>query len=146
MNFEFNEWKDLYVADPAAFEEKRIDALQGYIDSVEEKGRKALEQTLFRIEMTRRRSKSPLQSAIEASRLMWESFDKLKDSLEELQSAAQHYEEEAKDSSRSASNTLTLVGSSSAQDEPTKLKHSSVEPTPQQPFRAAATVIQFKSR
>lgn len=141
MNFEFNEWKDLYVADPAAFEEKRIDALQGYIDSVEEKGRKALEQTLFRIEMTRRRSKSPLQSAIEASRLMWESFDKLKDSLEELQSAAQHYEDEAKDSRRSNSNTLTLVGASIAQDEPT-----TVEPTPQQPFRPVATVIQFKSR
>lgn len=146
MNFEFNEWKDLYVADPAAFEEKRIDALQGYIDSVEEKGRKALEQTLFRIEMTRRRSKSPLQSAIEASRLMWESFDKLKDSLEELQSAAQHYEEQAKDSRRSNSNTLTLVDNASVQDEPTKPEPTSVEPAPQPLSRPAATVIQFKSR
>ncbi|GLR26300.1 DUF3135 domain-containing protein [Limnobacter litoralis] len=145
MKFEFNEWKELYATDPDAFEVKRIDALQGYIDSVEEKGRKALEQTLFRIEMTRKRSKSPLQSAIEASRLMWESFDKLKGSLEEFQSAAQQLEDSAKANHVNASNTLRLVGA----DDLANVESDSqptVRPQPIAESLPKASVIQFRPR
>lgn len=84
-NFDFKEWADLYQVDPVAFEQRREAVLEGYVASVDPEARQALEQTLFRIRMTRERSKSPLQAAIESSKLMWESFGKLREQVEILE-------------------------------------------------------------
>lgn len=84
-DFDFKEWADLYQVDPLAFEQRREAVLEGYIASVEPDRRLALEQTLFRIRMIRQRSKSPLQSAMESSKLMWESFGKLREQVGKLE-------------------------------------------------------------
>ena len=84
-NFDFKEWADLYQVDPVAFEQRREAVLEGYIASVDPEARQALEQTLFRIRMIRQRSKSPLQAAMESSKLMWESFGKLREQVEILE-------------------------------------------------------------
>ncbi|BET26067.1 uncharacterized protein DUF3135 [Limnobacter thiooxidans] len=84
-NFDFKEWADLYQVDPVAFEQRREAVLEGYVASVDPEARQALEQTLFRIRMIRQRSKSPLQAAMESSKLMWESFGKLREQVEILE-------------------------------------------------------------
>ncbi len=84
-NFDFKEWADLYQADPEAFDARREAVLQNFIDNANPESRKSLEQTLFRIKMIRQRSKSPLQSAIESSKLMWESFGKLREEVQHLE-------------------------------------------------------------
>jgi hypothetical protein len=84
-NFDFKEWADLYQVDPDAFEQRREAVLEGYVASVDPEARQALEQTLFRIRMIRQRSKSPLQAAMESSKLMWESFGKLREQVEILE-------------------------------------------------------------
>lgn len=83
--FDFKEWADLYKVDPVAFEQRREAVLEGYVASVEPENRLALEQTLFKIRMIRQRSKSPLQSAMESSKLMWESFGKLREQVQKLE-------------------------------------------------------------
>ena len=84
-NFDFKEWADLYQVDPVAFEQRREAVLEGYVASVDPEARQALEQTLFRIRMVRQRSKSPLQAAMESSKLMWESFGKLREQVDILE-------------------------------------------------------------
>jgi len=90
MKFDFNEWANLHAVDPEAFEQRRGAVLESVIQSVPEGERRhALEQTLFRIEMIRRRAKSPLKAALDASNLMWESFGKLRENIDQLQKEAQ---------------------------------------------------------
>ncbi|MCR2746945.1 DUF3135 domain-containing protein [Limnobacter parvus] len=84
-HFDFKEWADLYQVDPIAFEQRREAVLEGYVASVDPERRLALEQTLFKIRMVRQRSKSPLQSAMESSKLMWESFGKLREQVNKLE-------------------------------------------------------------
>ena len=84
-HFDFKEWADLYQVDPVAFEQRREAVLEGYVASVDQEHRHSLEQTLFKIRMIRQRSKSPLQSAMESSKLMWESFGKLREQVQKLE-------------------------------------------------------------
>lgn len=84
-HFDFKEWADLYQVDPAAFEQRREAVLEDYVASVDPERRQAMEQTLFKIRMIRQRSKSPLQSAMESSKLMWESFGKLREQVQKLE-------------------------------------------------------------
>lgn len=84
-HFDFKEWADLYKVDPVAFEQRREAVLEGYVASVDPDRRLALEQTLFKIRMIRQRSKSPLQSAMESSKLMWESFGKMREQVNKLE-------------------------------------------------------------
>jgi hypothetical protein len=84
-HFDFKEWADLYQVDPVAFEQRREAVLEGYVATVDTENRLALEQTLFKIRMVRQRSKSPLQSALESSKLMWESFGKLREHVQKLE-------------------------------------------------------------
>lgn len=87
MDFNFKEWSDLYEVDPEAYERRRGAVLEHFVQSAEPERRLALEQTLFRIEMSRKLSKTPLKTALEASNMMWESFGKLREQLDLLQEA-----------------------------------------------------------
>jgi len=99
QDFDFENWSELHNSDPAEFERKREAALQEFIEKANPDSRLMLEQTLFTLQMHKQKAKSPLQSAIFASNLMWESFGKLRTSMEEARSAF----EEARPS-------LSLVG------------------------------------
>lgn len=87
MDFKFEEWAELYRTNPEVFEIRRLEALRSCIDSADPAHKKALEHTLFKIEMTRKKSQAPLQAALESSKLMWEAFAQLKYNVETLQSA-----------------------------------------------------------
>ncbi|HEY1058703.1 MAG TPA: DUF3135 domain-containing protein [Limnobacter sp.] len=110
-DFDFKEWADLYQVDPDAFNARKEAVLAHFVEQAPEENRPALEQTLFRIRMTARRSKSPLQSAMEANKLMWESFGKLREKLEEFEqlSAATSQDTPPR------TNSLRLIGADSTQ-------------------------------
>jgi len=101
MDFNFKEWSDLYQVDPEAYERRRGAVLEHFIQSADPDSRLALEQTLFKLEMVRKRAKTPLKSAIEASKLMWESFGKLQEQIDVLQTTTQPVDK--------PSNTLRLL-------------------------------------
>ena len=84
-HFDFKEWADLYETDPTAFEQRREAALGHLINNAKPEYRQSLEHTMFRIRMIRQKSKSPLQSALESSKLMWESFGKLREQVQTLE-------------------------------------------------------------
>ena len=107
IQFEFEDWANLYKTDPEAFEMRRGAALEAYIQQAPEENRQRLEQTLFRIEMARKTSKSPLQAAINASKLMWESYGKLRDQVEEVAVEVKSYQGSV---DQFKTNTLKLVG------------------------------------
>src|SRR3546814_12483935 len=86
-HFDFKEWADLYQVDPVAFEQRREAVLEGYVASVDPEHRLALEQTLLTLRRIRQRPKSPVQSAMESSQLMWESFGKLRGPVHKLETA-----------------------------------------------------------
>ncbi|MDH4395785.1 MAG: DUF3135 domain-containing protein [Limnobacter sp.] len=135
MDFNFKEWSDLYEVDPEAYERRRGAVLEHFIQSAEPERRLALEQTLFRIEMSRKRSKTPLKTALEASNMMWESFGKLREQLDVLQQATR---DEAL-----PSNGLRLVRSEDAGGDVTASTHQ--PPTISQGAQTAQTgkVLRF---
>ena len=114
-NFDFKEWADLYQVDPAAFELRREAVLEGYVASADPAHRLSLEQTLFKIRMIRQRSKSPLQSAMESSRLMWESFGKLREQVENLDQELQSPQAATRNSLRLIKPGMNDVGSTAPQ-------------------------------
>jgi hypothetical protein len=132
-HFDFKEWADLYQVDPAAFEQRREAVLEGYIASVDPEARHALEQTLFRIRMIRQRAKSPLQSAMESSKLMWESFGKLREQVEKL--------ERELSPAPLKQNGLRLIDSANAHSE--ESQQSDVTPSAAEPQADSARIIQF---
>ena len=79
--FNFSEWVSL-AKDPEAFNKRKDDVLREFIESAPEKYKQKLGYTLFKINAADARSKSALQSSIESSKLMWESFHKLKHELD----------------------------------------------------------------
>jgi Protein of unknown function (DUF3135) len=81
MNFDFDEWAELYRTDTAAFEARRQEEIERLIDSLSEPARARLKGLQFRIDMERRRAKTPLGGCIRISAMMWESFAELRDVL-----------------------------------------------------------------
>jgi hypothetical protein len=84
MDFDFDEWAQLAKADPVGFDERRRAALRMIIKQSPAKHRRKLQGTLFRIEATNAKGKSPLHRAILASQLMWVAFEELRARLNEI--------------------------------------------------------------
>lgn len=138
MKFEFDEWATLHKVDPEAFEVRRSATLERLLQSVDEESRHALEQTLFRAEMVRKRSKSPLQGAIEASNLMWESFGKLRDKVNELESLAQ--------TTSVKKNTLRLVTDELSGKEQLSTQFEQIQNSQADAHLPSARVFQFPAK
>ncbi|MCQ8895963.1 DUF3135 domain-containing protein [Limnobacter humi] len=139
-DFDFKEWADLYQVDPDAFNARKEAVLARFVEQAPEDNRPALEQTLFRIRMSALRAKSPLQSALEANKLMWESFGKLREKLEEFEqlSAATEFDNSARP------NSLRLVGvDNPTHSRPASPRMSADQAALQQP--PAARIIPFKA-
>jgi len=82
--FDFQEWKTLYQNDPEAFESKRQQWIDSLIDSAPEEYQRRLKGLMFQVETTRQRSKNPVQSCMNISKMMWTSTADLRCFLEEL--------------------------------------------------------------
>lgn len=113
--FDFQEWADLYKVDPEAFENRKEAVLRDFVSRASEPHQKSLEHTLFRIRMASARSKSPLQSALEASKLMWESFGKLREQVELLQTELNAPAGKPTPGKKGSANSLRLISGTEAE-------------------------------
>ncbi len=84
MDFDWDTWSALARSDPAAFEEKRKQAVAELIASAPEEHRQRLTGLQCRIDLERQRSSSPLGACIRISNLMWDSFADLQKALDVL--------------------------------------------------------------
>ncbi len=74
----------LHERDPEAYEELRRQLLRSCVDSAPEMHRAALEQLLERIDIVRAEADTPLEAAVNASRMMVDSCLKLRQAMGEL--------------------------------------------------------------
>lgn len=72
--FDFEEWSNLASNDPDAFEQRRQDFLEEYIKRYPHERQRRLKGLQFRIDMERRRARTPLAACIKLSSMMWDSI------------------------------------------------------------------------
>ncbi len=72
--FDFDEWKTLASNDPEAFERRRQAVIDDFLSSVPESRQRRLRGLQFRIDMERRRARTPLGACIKISSMMWDSL------------------------------------------------------------------------
>jgi len=84
MDFDWETWSNLARSDPAAFEQRRKQAIEALIAAAPEHQRQRLNALQCRIDLERRRSSSPLGACIRVSNLMWERFTELQHALNAL--------------------------------------------------------------
>ncbi len=84
-SFDFDYWKNLAKKDPSAFEMAREQEINKHITSIpDEHTQERLRRLQWRVEMERKRSKNPMDSAVRIYDMMWESVGKNIDALHEL--------------------------------------------------------------
>lgn len=85
---EFDTLVALYESDPNAYEALRANLLRSCIDHAPEIHRAALEELLTRINIVRAEADTPLEAAINASRMMVDSCLRLRTAMGELAGAS----------------------------------------------------------
>jgi len=68
----FDEWLNLAMNDPQAFESARSAAIQAFLSSVPERSRERLTRLQWRIDMVREHSKSPMSACHTIYGMMWD--------------------------------------------------------------------------
>lgn len=122
---EFDELMKLAKEDPEALEQIRRDAVEDLISNAPEKHQRRLRGLQFQVDMEREKAKNPMDSCVRISKLMHESFSKLRDTLNEAQ---QTHVAQLK-------NILNQKAKRSHQDEASNAEHA-LEPKP-------TNVVQF---
>lgn len=79
--FDFEEWARLAREDPAAFEQRRREAVQAVIASAPEHLHQRLHGLQFRLDLERSRSSTPLGACVRLNSLMWAGFHRLRHEL-----------------------------------------------------------------
>ena len=74
MDFDFDEWCNLALQDPDAFEALRKKIIEEAIKETYPDTRHLVEGLQFQIDMKRRKSKNPMNSCIQISNMMKEKF------------------------------------------------------------------------
>lgn len=72
--FDFDEWSQLAKDDPFAFEARRIALIEAYLRQFPLSGQRRLRGLQFRIDMERRRARTPMGACLKISSMMWESL------------------------------------------------------------------------
>jgi len=84
---DFDEWAKLARIDPAGFERRRMALIENYLNQFPNADQRRLRGLQFRIDMERRKARTPLAACIRISAMMWDSLlgeRGLKDALEGL--------------------------------------------------------------
>lgn len=72
--FNFDEWSLLARRDPAAFEARRAALIEDVLSRFPTPGQRRLRGLQFRIDMERRRARTPMAACLRLSSLMWDSL------------------------------------------------------------------------
>lgn len=72
--FDFDEWASLAKANPHAFEERRQALIDNFLGQFPDPERRRLRGLQFRIDMERRRARTPMAACIRLSSMMWDSL------------------------------------------------------------------------
>ncbi|MGV6853106.1 MAG: DUF3135 domain-containing protein [bacterium] len=78
FKFDFDYWKKLNEENPEQFERERAQLNQSHIDSTADNHKQRLEGLLFQINSNRDLAKTPLDSCIKISGMMWQSVEELR--------------------------------------------------------------------
>ena len=81
MDFDVAELQRLAQTDPAEFERRRLLLVEELIASAPPDIQRRLRGTQFRVELERGRASNALSATVRISRLMWESFNELREQL-----------------------------------------------------------------
>lgn len=84
LQFDFDEWVNLNRTDPQAFERRRLEWCNRFIDGTQAANKKRLSGLLFQINMKRRQSSNAMDACLRISGLMWEKFNELRSELQPL--------------------------------------------------------------
>jgi len=87
MDLEADDWLRLARQDPQAFEREREAAIEALIASAPPGMQARLRSLQCRIDLERRRAKTPLGAAIRLHGLMWERFENLRAALNAVSEA-----------------------------------------------------------
>ena len=85
--FDFDEWSRLAKTDPAAFEARRLALIEEYLGQFPPLDQRRLRGLQFRIDMERRRARTPMAACLRLSSMMWDSLlgkRGLKDAIDRL--------------------------------------------------------------
>ncbi len=82
--FNFEQWRTLYETDPEAFEAKRLEVIERTILQAPEAHQRRLRGLMFEVEARRARAKTPMESCIAISSMMWDKFEQLRVQLNKL--------------------------------------------------------------
>lgn len=88
--FDFDEWMSLAHRDPEEFERRRLAAIENLIRNLPPARQQRLRGLQFRIDMERRRARTPMGACIKLSSMMWDALlgaHGLRASLSRLQSS-----------------------------------------------------------
>ncbi len=72
--FDFDEWASLARANPHAFEARRQALIDDFLRQFPDPERRRLRGLQFRIDMERRRARTPMAACIRLSSMMWDSL------------------------------------------------------------------------
>lgn len=90
-NFDFDVWSRLAASDPDAFELRRRASIEQIIQRAPQENHARLRGLQFRLDMERRRSRTPLAACLRMSDMMWQALlgpGGLQDALNQLISTA----------------------------------------------------------
>jgi len=71
--FDFNEWSELAMNDPEAFESRRQEAIEQTIQTMPSDKQDRIRCLQWRIDQERKLATSPMAACIKLSNMMWES-------------------------------------------------------------------------
>lgn len=74
FTFDFDEWAALARTDPQAFEARRLALIEKYLCQFPSPEQQRLRGLQFRIDMERRRARTPMAACLRLSAMMWESL------------------------------------------------------------------------
>jgi hypothetical protein len=81
MEFDIDEWQRLAREEPGEFERRRRAAIDALIAQAPAEQRDRLRALQCRIDLERRRAKTPLEATLRLQSMMWERFSELRETL-----------------------------------------------------------------
>jgi hypothetical protein len=88
MQFDVDEWLRLARDEPGEFERRRQAAIDSLIAQAPAEQRERLRALQCRIDLERRRAKTPFEATLRLQSMMWERFGQLRETLLELSGKA----------------------------------------------------------